>query len=128
MKINLKHFIGHTLYHKEELPFPINAIPDVFTNFRKKVERDSSVRSRFEAPGAMRFPENMDVGELPQLSEFGFADTEFFDDRSVMKFKGGETEALKRLQDYFWNTNSIKTYKQTRNGLVGADYSSKFSA
>lgn len=128
LKINLKHFIGHTLYHKEDLPFPINAIPDVFTNFRKKVERDSSVRSRFEAPGAMRFPENMDAGELPQLSEFGFADTEFFDNRSVMKFKGGETEALKRLQDYFWNSNSVKTYKQTRNGLVGADYSSKFSA
>ena len=128
LKINLKHFIGHTLYHKEELPFPINAIPDVFTNFRKKVERDSSVRNCFKAPGAMKFPENMDTGELPELSELGFTEPEFFDDRSVMKFKGGETEALKRLQDYFWNSNSVKTYKQTRNGLIGADYSSKFSA
>jgi deoxyribodipyrimidine photo-lyase len=128
LKINLKHFIGHTLYHKEELPFPINAIPDVFTNFRKKVERDSSVRNCFKAPGAMKFPENMDTGELPELYELGFTEPEFFDDRSVMKFKGGETEALKRLQDYFWNSNSVKTYKQTRNGLIGADYSSKFSA
>ena len=128
LKINLKHFIGHTLYHKEELPFPINAIPDLFTNFRKKVERDSSVRNCFKAPGAMKFPENMDTGELPELSELGFTEPEFFDDRSVMKFKGGETEALKRLQDYFWNSNSVKTYKQTRNGLIGADYSSKFSA
>jgi len=128
LKINLRHFIGHTLYHKEDLPFPINNIPDVFTSFRKKVERDSSVRSCFEAPGVMRFPENMDPGELPELSEFGFTDVDFFDDRSVMKFKGGETEALKRLQDYFWNSNAVKTYKQTRNGLVGADYSSKFSA
>jgi deoxyribodipyrimidine photo-lyase len=128
LKINLKHFIGHTLYHKEDLPFPINNIPDVFTSFRKKVERDSSVRSCFEAPGTMTFPENMDPGELPELAEFGFTNTDFFDDRSVMKFKGGETEALKRLQDYFWNSNAVKTYKQTRNGLVGADYSSKFSA
>jgi deoxyribodipyrimidine photo-lyase len=128
LKINLKHFIGHTLYHKEDLPFPINNIPDVFTSFRKKVERDSSVRSCFEAPGTMRFPEDMDPGELPELAEFGFTNTDFFDDRSVMKFKGGETEALKRLQDYFWNSNAVKTYKQTRNGLVGADYSSKFSA
>ena len=128
LKINLKHFIGHTLYHKEELPFPINAIPDVFTNFRKKVERDSSVRNCFKAPGAMKFPENMDTGELPELSELGFTEPEFFDDRSVMKFKGGETEALQRLQDYFWNSNSVKTYKHTRNGLIGADYSSKFSA
>ncbi|NQV76424.1 MAG: DASH family cryptochrome [Bacteroidetes bacterium] len=128
LKINLRHFIGHTLYHKEDLPFPINTIPDVFTSFRKKVERDSSVRSCFDAPGAMRFPENMDSGELPKLSELGFVDTEFFDDRSVIKFKGGETEALKRLQHYFWNSNSVKTYKQTRNSLIGADYSSKFSA
>ncbi|SDM74705.1 deoxyribodipyrimidine photo-lyase [Daejeonella rubra] len=128
LKINLRHFIGHTLYHKEDLPFPINNIPDVFTSFRKKVERDSSVRRCFEAPGTMKFPENIDPGELPDLSEFGFADTEVFDERSVMKFKGGETEALKRLQDYFWTTNAVKTYKQTRNGLIGADYSSKFSA
>src|SRR6476469_10286549 len=37
MQINLKHFIGHTMYHKEDLPFPIKDIPDVFTKFRKKV-------------------------------------------------------------------------------------------
>ena len=73
LKINLKHFIGHTLYHKEDLPFPINTIPDVFTNFRKKVERDSSVRSCFKAPGAMKFPENMETGALPELFDFGFA-------------------------------------------------------
>jgi deoxyribodipyrimidine photo-lyase len=50
------------------------------------------------------------------------------DERSVMKFYGGETEALKRMQDYFWETNAIQNYKQTRNGLLGSDYSSKFSA
>lgn len=128
LKINLKHFIGHTLYHKEDLPFPINNIPDVFSNFRKKIERDSSVRSCHDAPGAMTFPANLEYGELPSLSELGFPEPVKIDERSVMKFQGGETEALKRLQDYFWTTNSVKTYKQTRNGLIGADYSSKFSA
>ena len=128
LKINLKHFIGHTLYHKEDLPFPINNIPDVFSNFRKKIERDSSVRSCHDAPGAMTFPANLEYGELPSLSELGFPEPLKIDERSVMKFQGGETEALKRLQDYFWTTNSVKTYKQTRNGLIGADYSSKFSA
>lgn len=128
LKINLKHFIGHTLYHKEELPFPINNIPDVFSNFRKKIERDSSVRPCFDAPGEMTFPENMDSGDLPSLTDLGFENPIEIDERSVMKFRGGETEALKRLQDYFWTTNSVKTYKQTRNGLIGADYSSKFSA
>jgi deoxyribodipyrimidine photo-lyase len=128
LKINLKHFIGHTLYHKEDLPFPINNIPDVFSNFRKKIERDSSVRSCYEAPGAMNFPDQIESSVIPRLSDLGFEEPIISDERSVMKFRGGESEALKRLQDYFWTSNSVKTYKQTRNGLIGADYSSKFSA
>lgn len=128
LKINLKHFIGHTLYHKEDLPFPINTIPDVFTSFRKKIERDSSVRNCIETPGAMTFPDDMKCGRLPDLHELGFDEMAVIDERSVMKFQGGETEALNRMQDYFWETNAVKTYKQTRNGLIGADYSSKFSA
>ena len=42
--------------------------------------------------------------------------------------RGGETEALKRLKYYLWDTDLIKKYEETRNGLVGGDYSSKFSA
>jgi len=128
LKINLRHFIGHTLYHKEDLPFPINSIPDVFTNFRKKVERDASVRACHETPEVMNFPDNLESSPLPELSELGFNENVPEDFRSVMKFKGGETEALKRMQDYFWGTHAVKCYKQTRNGLIGPDYSSKFSA
>jgi deoxyribodipyrimidine photo-lyase len=128
LKINLKHFIGHTLYHKEDLPFPINSIPDVFSSFRKKIERDSSVRECTGSPDAIFIPPDMEVGELPSLAELGFGNPEIADERSVMKFKGGETEALKRMREYFWETDAFKSYKQTRNCLLGADYSSKFSA
>jgi len=31
------------------------------------------------------------------------------------------------LNDYVWKNQHIATYKETRNGLIGADYSSKFS-
>jgi len=34
---------------------------------------------------------------------------------------------LKRLHYYFWESERIKTYKETRNELIGGDYSSKFS-
>jgi deoxyribodipyrimidine photo-lyase len=34
---------------------------------------------------------------------------------------------LRRLNHYLWGSNSIATYKETRNGLIGSDYSSKFS-
>lgn len=126
IKLNLKHFIGHTFYHKEDLPFPIKDIPDVFTVFRKKVERDSTIRPCFETPASIPVPAIGDAGEMPTLEQLGL--TEPIDDtRSVMHFIGGESQALLRMQQYFWESDRLKTYKITRNELLGADYSSKFS-
>ena len=47
--------------------------------------------------------------------------------KSAFPFKGGETNALQRLQNYFFETKKLGVYKKTRNGLIGADFSSKFS-
>jgi deoxyribodipyrimidine photo-lyase len=124
-QINLRHFIGHTLYHKEDLPFPIRDIPDVFTNFRKKTERDSMVRPGFDTPASIVTPP-LEATELPSLRDLGLEEP-VFNALSVMKFRGGETEGLKRLQEYFWDRDKLKDYKSTRNGLIGADYSSKLS-
>ena len=41
------------------------------------------------------------------------------DSRAVLPFKGGETEAIARLNHYFFETNCISEYKETRNGLIG---------
>jgi len=53
--------------------------------------------------------------------------TSDFDSRSAFRFKGGESAGLLRLSEYLWKTNAIATYKETRNGLVGKNYSTKFS-
>ena len=50
------------------------------------------------------------------------------DKRAAIKFRGGETEGINRIQTYFFDTKSIFNYKETRNGLVGENYSTKFSA
>lgn len=42
-------------------------------------------------------------------------------------FIGGETEALNRLHHYLWKSDAIATYKETRNGMILLDDSSKFS-
>ena len=47
--------------------------------------------------------------------------------QAVHRFKGGETEALARLKYYLWDTDLLATYFQTRNGMLGGDYSTKFS-
>ena len=52
------------------------------------------------------------------------------DARAVMDFHGGETAAWNRIDHYIVQgakNGRLSTYKQTRNGMVGADYSSKLS-
>ena len=126
LKINLKHFIGHTMYHKEDLPFPIKDIPDVFTTFRKKVERDGQVRPSFKTPEKISFCPIDEAGEMPSLEQFGFDEPKDHE-HAVMRFKGGEAEALKHMHHYFWETENLKNYKLTRNGLLGAAYSTKLA-
>ena len=48
-------------------------------------------------------------------------------DQAAFPFSGGETSAIERLHSYLWGTDSISTYKETRNGMIGTDYSTKFS-
>ena len=49
------------------------------------------------------------------------------DQRSAFPYVGGETSGLDRLNHYLWKSHAVATYKQTRNGLIGVDYSTKFS-
>lgn len=44
-----------------------------------------------------------------------------------MNFVGGESAALGRVHEYFWKKDLVKIYKHTRNGMLGPDYSTKFS-
>lgn len=100
MRLNLKHFIGHTLYHKEDLPFPIKDIPDSFAVFKKKAERDSNVRPCLDTPERILTPGISDAGEIPTLQVLGL--TEPVDDpRSNNRFVGGEDEALTQLTHFF---------------------------
>ncbi len=71
-RINLRHFIGHTLYNKEDLPFPIKDIPDVFAQFKKKTERDAVVKDCFDTPEQIAFVANEEWGEMPDLNSLGF--------------------------------------------------------
>ncbi len=125
LKCELKTFSTSTLYHAEDLPFSIKDIPDVFTNFRKKTEKDATIRDAFNEPNEIKSPE-IEPLKLPSLQDLGL-DVVAIDSRSVLQFKGGETEAIIRLNHYFFDTHCISKYKETRNGMVGADYSSKFS-
>lgn len=59
------------------------------------------------------------------MKQYGFQGYQA-DKRAVMDFKGGEDAALARLNHYM-RSGALYTYKETRNGLLGQDNSSKFS-
>lgn len=90
LRINLKHFIGHTLYNKEDLPFPIKDIPDVFPQFKKKTERDAIVKDCFLAPEQINFVAVEEWGELPECGA-----------PFLTNLSGGEEEGIKHLQKLF---------------------------
>jgi len=49
------------------------------------------------------------------------------DPRSAFPFSGDEPSALARLQHVVFDSDGLRHYKATRNGLVGPEFSSKFS-
>lgn len=116
LKLNLKHFIGHTLYHKEDLPFPIKDIPDSFAVFKKKVERDSAVRPCLQKPEHVILPDNAEAGDIPTLQELNLEEP-VADSRARFVFTGGETAGAEQLERYITDALAAQGSKPSRNGM-----------
>ncbi|CAA6826398.1 MAG: Cryptochrome [uncultured Aureispira sp.] len=104
----------------DELPF--TELPKVFTPFRKEIEANLDVRDMTQKPLLKKFKDChkfTDSFELIQHPKHP---------NSAFPFTGGEAAAHKRLNYYLWESKSILDYKQTRNELIGENYSSKLSA
>lgn len=114
------------LYNPETVSTNFNNIPNVFTVFRKKLEKTVKVNSEIKTS---KLPtENLikNSTQIPSLKDLGFDDFNTHTHTSF-PFSGGETNALKRLEYYLFESKKVSFYKKTRNGLVGLDYSTKFS-
>jgi deoxyribodipyrimidine photo-lyase len=85
-------FWGSTLYHLDDLPFSTEKLPDVFTQFRKMVEKSAKVRPTFPAPQALMLPTGIEPGEIPTVQDLGLTPADM-DTRAALPFKGGETQA-----------------------------------
>ena len=98
---------------------------DTFTPWRKTVEEKDEPRETVGTPEEVETPAF--DHEIPSLEELGVGKpTE--DERAALPFEGGETRALERLEEYVWEHDRLREYKETRNGLLGSEYSSKISA
>jgi deoxyribodipyrimidine photo-lyase len=127
--IRFKTYFDQFLFHPQDIPYAnFSEIPEVFTSFRKKCEAKISVRKCTPVPEPLK-KENFHLKnetEIPDFRQLGFQEFQQ-DPRSAFPFKGGEKQAKKRINHYFWKTQKLTKYKQTRNGLLGEDYSSKLS-
>ena len=136
---------GSTMYDIEDLPYNLQDgltdLPDTFTPFRNKVEKKCEIRSPLAAPNSMKLPFAKGSSEyqtiashltfLPTLQELGYTPEQVEESKQKsignLEFKGGETAALARMKDYIWVQDRLKIYFDTRNGMLGDDYSTKFA-
>lgn len=123
----IKYYRGKMLYYTSDLPFPMTHCPDIFTSFRKEVEKYVPIREPYPVPASrnQQYYSNIEEGPIPQLDAFGFSP---FEVDKGYAWKGGEDAALAELEYYVWEKNLASNYFKTRNGLLGRDFSSKFSA
>ena len=113
------------LIEERELPFNLDNLPLIFTPFRKKVEKNSKIRDEIrELPSVKKPIVNTELKFLSKIEVNNIINHS----KTAYPFEGGERNALKRLKSYLWESNNITKYKETRNGLIGTEYSSKFSA
>lgn len=118
---------GHTLYRPEDLPFCLSQLPELFTRFRKQVEGSTPIRDPLPIPSIPPLPSGLDPGPLPTLASLGLS-SPARDPRARFTYLGGSTAAHARLQTYFWDLDRLRIYKETRNGMLDPDDSSRLSA
>jgi deoxyribodipyrimidine photo-lyase len=123
----LEVFSTSTMFHPSDLPFSIKDIPEVFTAFRKKVEKETIIRDVFPSPHKINLPAHLPNDQWPPQELINHRKQNVLLP-NVMVYTGGEDAALQRLDHYLFQSKLVSTYKQTRNGMVGTVYSSRFSA
>jgi deoxyribodipyrimidine photo-lyase len=126
--VNWKTYYDQFLFHPDDVPFDNwEKIPEVFTDFRKQLEKKIRVRPTVSISAKPQINLIEETTPIPGLEDLGLEDFKQ-PEKTAFPFKGGEIQAKKRIKEYFWDSNKLSVYKKTRNGLVGKNYSSKLSA
>ena len=121
---------GATLLDINTLPSEPASLPNSYILFRRMIETNWdeqpwSVPACCDTP--TKLPPQPESITIQGLEENPVSDSRTSSDRAVMQFNGGEEAALSRLSTYMWSGNAFENYKETRNQLLGEDYSSKLS-
>lgn len=102
------------LYDVDEVVSLLPETPDVFTRFRRKVEKKLAIPAPVDAPGSPS-------AQATPVAHGADAATRF-------SWAGGEAAGRQRLKEWIWEKDRLRTYKQTRNGMLDPDDASRLSA
>ncbi|MEC9046996.1 MAG: DASH family cryptochrome [Planctomycetota bacterium] len=119
-------FWDRTLVAPEDLSFAVEDTPESFSAFRKKVERERRFAAPRPAPARVDGVPGLTPGELPSVRELAGVDVPAHP-AGATQMRGGEGEAWRRIATWCWERDRLRVYKQTRNGMLGGDDSSRWS-
>jgi deoxyribodipyrimidine photo-lyase len=126
--IPVETFWQSTMIDLSELPFEPQNMPDIFTEFRKLIE-SKKIQTKMWVPSPSKLPplpskrfksatNNIFLEEIKnEKSSFPYLENQFL---------GGEKSALAHIENYLLK-KLPHSYKETRNQLLGIDFSTKFS-
>ncbi len=117
----------NSLIEISDLPMNVTAVPETFTKFRGLVEKSLQIREpllALETLPSFNCPFSFFD---PSLILQEIEDESFHADRHP-HLNGGESAGLARLHEYLWDLDCLRKYKETRNGMVHWNDSSKLSA
>jgi deoxyribodipyrimidine photo-lyase len=127
--VELRELQSNGLLRAEQLPCSADQLPQIFSEFRELIEQQLQVFQPRPAPEHIPpLPQGAEklLHPLPTLSQLGLGEP-LSVAASAFPFSGGEPAAMARLRDYLWNSQNVQQYQQTRDGMLGSEYSSKFS-
>ncbi len=111
-----------SLIQEENLPFTVDALPSVFTTFRIAVEKNLCIAAPLPI-----------VKSLPEPIANKDTDLSWDLDKTLQEaqyhphIQPGEHAGLQRLNDYIFVQDRLRVYKETRNGMIEWNDSSKLS-
>ena len=121
---------GTTLLDINKLPLEPASLPNSYPLFRRIIETDWdnqpwAIAECCDTP--QKLPPQPDNNTPNVIDTNPVEDSQTASSKAVMTFRGGESAALERLNDYFWVSSGLESHKETRNQLLGDNYSSKLS-
>ncbi len=116
------------LFEAQDINWLFPKIPDVFSSFRRQLEQNNLAVSTV-TPSSITpvVPAQSPINGCAFDDGIAWLTSRMQPQPSHYWQPGSESAGLMRVDQYIWQTQAIRNYKNTRNGLSGQLFSTQFS-